>query len=197
MLSKLELEKIKNNFWIDATIRPPTRAFSIDPKGAIADRLRVAAFAEYQAIVGFQWACEEFKISAPNGLINRWQQLIPEEVKHLNWLFARALELNINFKEAPVSDSLLKALLQTKTATEFCVLMCDAEDRGRKAGFRFYDFLKKTDPVSAEIFQNIAIEEEKHIDVVLDFFPNEFSEFKALKTQRPTRELPTHLVQKP
>ncbi len=196
MLAQTELENILSLFWVDATLRPTVRSFSLDQKGAIADRIRVAAFAEWQAIQGFHWAIETFADIAPAGLIERWRMLIPEEEKHLQLLIKRAQELNLSLNESAVSDSLLIALKDTKTPKEFCILMCDAEDRGRKAGLRFYDFLKKHDSITADIFHLIAIEEEKHIHVVLDYYPEAFAEFKALKSQLPTHELLNHLAQK-
>ena len=37
--------------------------------------------------------------------------------------------------------------------------MASAEDRGRRAGERFFEMMKDTDPISAEIFRKIAEEE--------------------------------------
>jgi uncharacterized ferritin-like protein (DUF455 family) len=70
-----------------------------------------------------------------------------------------------------VSDQLWHSLQACKKAEEFAVYMASAEDRGRKAGERFYQALLQNDPVTAEIFGKIAREEIEHIALAARHYP--------------------------
>jgi uncharacterized ferritin-like protein (DUF455 family) len=142
----------------------------IQSKDGIGDRLRAAAFAEIQAREAFNWAADTFN-DAPADLRGAWKNLARAEDKHLGWLLARMEELAIGVQERKVSDHLWHSLIACKTAQEFAIYMANAEERGRKAGERFYQALLKTDPVSARIFGKIAEEEVEHIALAERFFP--------------------------
>ncbi|HMU83296.1 MAG TPA: DUF455 family protein [Leptospiraceae bacterium] len=138
----------------------------------IGDRLRTAAFAEMQAERAFARAAEIYS-DAPESLRSAWLHLASEENRHMNWLLGRMKELNIDIVERPVSDSLWNSLMSCKDARSFCHYIADSEQRGRRAGLRFYDVLKDIDPTTAEIFSKIAEEEIRHIELAFQFYPIE------------------------
>jgi uncharacterized ferritin-like protein (DUF455 family) len=142
---------------------------SISTLEGVGDRMRAAAFAEIQARDAFQWAADHFE-DAPEQLRNCWRALADSEQKHLDWLLKRMEELGVSVKGRKVSDHLWHSLQACKTAKEFAVYMSNAEDRGRKAGERFYETLRESDPVTAEIFRKIAEEEIAHIALAKRFF---------------------------
>lgn len=148
----------------------PPRA--IETKEGLGDRLRTAAFAEIQAQHAFLWGAERFT-DAPDSLRDAWRALALEEKKHLGWLLKRLEEIGLEITERPVSDWLWVSLTTCTSAREFAVFMASAEERGRKAGVRFFQQLLKTDPVSARIFGKIAEEEVEHIRLAEKYFPAE------------------------
>lgn len=144
----------------------------IETLGGIADRLRTAAFAELQAFHAFTWAADRFD-DAPESLRSAWRALAVEEQKHLGWLLNRMKELELDVREFAVSDWLWVSLTRCQSAKEFAVFMASSEERGRKAGVRFYQTLLKTDPITAKIFGKIAEEEVEHIRLAENFYPEE------------------------
>ena len=166
------MQKDWSPFWVDSSQQLAPRPF-IGPQWAdgVGDRLRAAAFAEVQAEAAFRWAAEYFKDEAPAELCRAWLELADEENKHLSWLLKRLSELKISLHERPVSDALWYSLVRQKTARDFCHYMAGAEERGRRAGERFGETLKTIDPVSAEIFSQIAREEVRHIALAYEFYP--------------------------
>lgn len=147
--------------------RPPRDINTVE---GVGDRLRTAAFAEIQAREAFLWAAKTFT-DAPEGLTRDWIKLAAEEDKHLNWLLNRMKELNIDVRDREVSEWLWDSFMICKTARDFTLFMSNAEERGRKAGVRFYQTLLKTDPISAKIFGQIAKEEIEHIRLAETYFP--------------------------
>lgn len=139
------------------------------PEG-IGDRLRSAAFAEFQASKAFLWAAETFEDASEN-LKKSWISLAKAEQRHLSWLLSRMSALQIEVQEREVSLQLWNSLQSCKTAREFALYMASAEERGKKAGFRFCEALKKADPLTSEIFKKIAEEEIAHITLAYEFFP--------------------------
>lgn len=142
----------------------------LQTRAGIGDRLRTAAFAEVQAEEAFLWAAEFFSDAAPE-LKSCWRALALQERKHRDWLINRMNELEISLIERPVSDVLWTSLVSCKSAREFCHYMADAEERGRRAGERFHDSLKSSDPKTAAVFGQIALEERAHIEAAFRFFP--------------------------
>lgn len=153
----------------DERAAPPR---DIQSREGIGDRLRTAAFAEIQARDAFLWAADRF-LDAPPGLADAWRKLAADEDRHLNSLLNRMKELELPVDERGVSDWLWVSLMECETARGFATYMAGAEERGRKAGVRFYETLAKTDPVSANIFRVIAEEEVEHINLASRFFPEE------------------------
>lgn len=131
------------------------------PEG-IADRLRTAAFAERQAFAAFMWAADTLP-DASDELRAAWRRIGLEEELHLNLLLGRMNELGVEVAARPVSDRLWRRLIQSKTASEFSVLMRDAEARGQAAEESFRKSLAQRDPVTAAIFGRIADDEAEHL----------------------------------
>ena len=131
------------------------------PEG-LGDRLRFVAFAEMQATKAFTLAAEFFGAENEAAKI-LWLKLAEEEKKHLTWLLTRMEELKVNPAERPQSLALWNSFDHCKTALEFANFMANAEERGRIAGEQFYETLLTIDPITAKIFQQIALEEQDHI----------------------------------
>lgn len=166
--------------WSPFTVTPAaeihTPTFAESPRRlrsaeGVGDRIRAAAFAEIQAEAAFLWAADRFKNEAPTALIESWKILAAEERKHAGWLLDRLKELGQQVPGRLVNDQLWRTLVSQKTAQDFAICIGTAEERGRKAGERFYEGLKELDPKSAEIFKQIAIEELAHVKLVYEFFP--------------------------
>jgi uncharacterized ferritin-like protein (DUF455 family) len=132
-----------------------------DPEGLL-DRMRVGAFAELQAREAFLWAAERFP-EAPESLRRTWRELAAEEDRHLGMILARMKELGGGPADKPVSDALWRSLMDCRTWTEFAEFMRKSEERGRAAEQRYHEKLKGTDPKTAELFREIAEDEERHI----------------------------------
>ena len=144
---------------------------SMDSKEGVLDRLRAVAFAELQAKEAFLWAASHFAGQAPDACLRAWHGLGLAEERHYGWLVTRLEELGGKLDERPVSDQLWVSLRTCTQADEFAHKMAGAEDRGRRAGERFVEGMKKHDPISAEIFRKIAEEEVEHIRLATRYFP--------------------------
>lgn len=136
----------------------------------VADRLRVAAFAELQAREAFRWACAALP-DAPEGLRARWAGLAEEEDRHLGWLLGRLAALGAPPGARRVSARLWDSLNAARSAEEFEILIAKAEERGRQAGERFRTLLAPVDPESAAVFGRIADEEVSHVALARLHFP--------------------------
>jgi len=147
----------------------PPRA--IETLAGVCDRIRAAAFAEIQARDAFLWAADHYE-DAPDVVRKCWRDLAAIEDKHLHWLLNRLSELAHSVDERQVSDQLWVSLKSCKTADEFAHYMAGAEERGRRAGERFFESLRDKDPVTAEIFGKIAEEEIEHIELARSHFPD-------------------------
>jgi uncharacterized ferritin-like protein (DUF455 family) len=145
----------------DEKARAP-RARGINVPEGLGDRLRTAAFAERQAVEAFRWAADRFE-NAPNELRQAWRDFAAEEAKHLGWIIERMKELGVDPAGRLVSDSLWRALSSTTDHLDFARLMVSAEERGKAAEESFCRSLETKDPITAEIFGRIAVEEEHHI----------------------------------
>ncbi len=131
------------------------------PEG-LGDRLRFVAFAEKQATHAFETAADVFSEVSP-GVKKIWRKLAAEEQKHLQWLLWRIEEIGLKIDERPVSLALWNSFDHCADATKFAVFMANAEERGRIAGEQFYETLLSIDPITARVFQQIALEEQEHI----------------------------------
>lgn len=136
----------------------------------VGDRLRTAAFAEVQAQAAFLWAADHYD-DASVELKACWRELASQEQRHATWLLGRLAELGLEIPARPVHNVLWLSLMRCKSARDFCHYMAGAEERGRKAAERFREALRAFDPVTAEIFGNIAAEEVAHIAAAFRFFP--------------------------
>lgn len=137
----------------------------------IGDRLRSAAFAEIQALHAFERAAEVYQ-DAPRSLREAWRGLANAESRHLQWLLKRMEAIGQAVADRPVSDHLWYSFEICQDARSFSVFMAHAEERGRQAGERFCQLLQQIDPISSEIFGQIAKEEVEHIALAKRFFPD-------------------------
>lgn len=168
-------------FLISEQYPDPPRSLIRGQIEGVGDRLRAAAFAELQAESAFLWAAEYFRKDAPSRLIEKWKILAKEERKHFSWLIERMKELNVNPSERKVSLGLWKILTSCKNAEDFCIIIADAENRGRISGEKIAEYLQSEDPQTAKIFLDIAKDEIEHIRLAAQFYPEKFSVFKTLK----------------
>jgi rubrerythrin len=148
----------------------PEAPRSIHHLDGVGDRLRSAAFAEIQAREAFRWAAKTFA-DASEDLRGAWENLATSEERHLEWLLKRMEELGVDVRARKVSDHLWRSFMSCKRAEEFAIFMANAEERGQKAGMRFYETLLAKDPITARIFGKIAEEETSHIALAKKFFP--------------------------
>lgn len=139
---------------------PPARG--LGSPGGVEDRLRTAAFAERQAFAAFAWAADTLT-DASDELRAAWRRIGLEEEVHLHLLLGRMAELGLKVEDRPVSDRLYRRLVLSKTASEFAILMRDAESRGQAAEESFRRSLATRDPATAAIFGRIADDEAEHL----------------------------------
>lgn len=135
----------------------------------LGDRMRTAAFAEYQAIEAFRWAADRFE-DVPRQLRDDWRAQVREEIKHHELICARMKELGIGLRDRPVSSRLSESLKECSSGKEFCLKMAGAEERGRQAAIRLIEALADRDPVTAAIFQEIADDEVAHVALAKTYF---------------------------
>lgn len=131
------------------------------PEG-LGDRLRIAAFAERQAHEAFLWAAARFT-QAPQAARETWKALAEEEKRHGEMILARMAQLGAQPQARLVSDRLWRSLTSAGSAQEFAFLMRRSEERGRAAELSFQRKLAEIDPTTAEMFAEIARDEERHI----------------------------------
>ncbi len=155
--------------WTPYQIGIPPRIRSIHTQAGLGDRLRLVAFAERQAFHAFNHAIALYS-DAPQGLRDAWKWVAQEEAKHEMWLLKRLEEIGEDVSAVPVSMQLYKSLTNLKTPREFALFISDAEERGRVGAEKFAETLATQDPVTADIFALIAVEERAHIALVDKFF---------------------------
>ena len=128
----------------------------------LGDRLRTAAFAEWQAITAFAWAAERFT-DAPDGLRHDWRRQVDDEVRHYELIVGRMAELGVDPAARPVSDRLWRSLGRCASGRDFCVRIAAAEERGRQAALKLIEYLGDRDPATAAVFARIAEDEAAHV----------------------------------
>ena len=135
----------------------------------LGDRMRTAAFAEFQAVRAFSWAADHFQ-DAADGLRHDWREQIADEKHHFEMIVQRMAELNIAPDERPVSLRLWTSLSACVTARDFCIYICSAEERGRQAAILLSSHLQDRDPQTARIFTEIAEDEVAHVALADTYF---------------------------
>jgi uncharacterized ferritin-like protein (DUF455 family) len=148
--------------------RPPKARRLETPQG-LGDRLRTAAFAEWQAVAGFRWAADHFN-DVPEPLRADWKGQVADEVRHYNLIRGRMAELGVGLDDRPVSDALWQSLRECETGRQFCLRVTSAEERGRQAALKISTFLADSDPVTAAIFKEIAADEVVHVSLARTYF---------------------------
>ena len=168
---------------------------SIHALDGIGDRMRAAAFAEFQAREAFLWGAHHFTDADPS-LRDAWREFANIEDRHFQMLLKRMSELGIQIPGRKVSDHLWHSLVACKSAREFAFAISVAEERGRKAGERFSQALEKTDAKTALIFKTIADEEVEHIALPAKFFnESEMAQLHA-STSKSTRSAMSDLFER-
>lgn len=148
--------------------RPPKpRPLNI-PEG-LGDRMRTAAFAEWQAVAAFSWAAERFT-DVPDELRQDWKRQVGDEARHYNLIRRRMEELGVGLADRPVSDALWTSLKECKTGKDFCLHIASAEERGRQAAVGICGYLAEKDPQTVAIFQEIAEDEVLHVSLAATYF---------------------------
>lgn len=150
----------------DAKLPPMRPMATVEGLG---DRLRTAAFAEFQAFEAFSWAASHYTQAAAE-LRQVWRRLAQDERRHRDMILARMEELGVGAADKPVSDRLWLALKSCASSAEFSFFMARSEERGRTAELRFHELLSKTDPITAELFRRIAADEAEHIALASNQF---------------------------
>lgn len=131
--------------------------------GGVEDRLRLVAFAEVQARDLFLYGASRFP-EAPAAWRENWVRFAEVEDRHAQMLLSRMAELGLEPGARTVSDKLSRLCRATDDAVLFLFLLSSAEERGMDAGFVLGEQMRKIDPVSAEIFAQIAREEVEHVE---------------------------------
>lgn len=145
---------------------PPRSLASPDGLG---DRLRTAAFAEWQAITAFRWAADFFH-DAPNSLRSDWSAQVADEELHYQLIIQRMDELGIDPAGRPVSAGLWHSLKSCETAKDFCLSIVMAEERGRQAALKLIQYLGHSDPDTAAVFQKIVEDEVSHVALAETYY---------------------------
>ena len=158
--------------WSPYKIGLPARIRPINTSQGLGDRLRLVAFAERQAFHSFNEAAQKF-IDAPVELREAWRKLAMDEAKHESWLLKRLVEIGEDVSASSVGLNLYHSLQKCQTAKDFAFYISDAEERGRVGAEKFAEALAITDPITAQIFKNIAFEEREHIALAARFFKHE------------------------
>jgi uncharacterized ferritin-like protein (DUF455 family) len=155
--------------WSPYQIGTPPKIRPLHTPEGLGDRLRLVAFAERQAFHAFSNAVIRF-LDAPAELIEAWKWVALEESKHESWLLKRLEEIGQDVAAVPVNLNLYHSLLKCQTAKDFAFYISDAEERGRIGAEKFAETLAIKDPITASIFNLIALEEREHIALVKRFF---------------------------
>ncbi|MEN8006098.1 MAG: DUF455 family protein [Candidatus Krumholzibacteriota bacterium] len=148
--------------------RPPRPRPLNTPEG-LGDRMRTAAFAEWQAIAAFRWAAGHFQ-DVPQALRDEWTAQVADEIRHYEMICRRMEELGFELTDRPVTTSLWESLEECTSGREFCIRIASAEERGRQAGVRLAEYLTESDPETAAVFQEIADDEVSHVALAATYF---------------------------
>ncbi len=156
-------------FTLCAPDRRPPRPRSIHSLEGLGDRMRTAAFAEFQAIAAFRWAAERFT-DAPEGLRQAWREQVADEELHYRIIIERMAELGIEVDARPVSPRIWQSVRACTRGREFCILIAGAEERGRRAGLQLIAALGGRDPATAAVFQRIVDDEVAHVELARTYY---------------------------
>ena len=147
----------------------PGKPRPLETSQGLGDRLRTAAFAEWQAIAAFRWAAARFT-DVPPELRDDWVRQIADEARHFKLIKQRMEELGVGLDHRPVSDALWQSLRECTSGKEFCLRIASAEEWGRRAAVNICGFLREKDPVTAGIFREIAEDEIAHVSLAKTYF---------------------------
>lgn len=145
------------------TAGKPDGVRALGALGGVEDRLRLVAFAELQARDLFRYGADKFP-SAPPAWREGWLRFAEVEDRHAQMLLSRMTELGLDPGARTVSDKLTRLCHAAVDATLFLFLLSSAEERGMEAGFVLGSQMRAVDPISSEIFAQIAREEVEHVE---------------------------------
>lgn len=158
------------NHWTPFKVHPKktdvVRAMTA-PEG-IEDRLRLVAFAELQARDAFLWGALQYKGKAPDPWIKSWEEFARVEDRHAQMLLNRMSEVGADPGARQVSDKLSRLCMASTDPVIFLFLLSSAEERGMESGNILGEQMKAVDPISAQVFLQIASEEVEHVQMARD-----------------------------
>jgi len=143
----------------------PDAIRALQAPGGVADRLRVVAFAELQARDLFRFGAERFFGEIPEEWRSTWLRFAEVEDIHAQLLLSRMGDLGIDPGERTMSDKLSRLCRAAAEPVIFLFLLASAEERGMESGSILGEQMRAVDPISAEIFVRIALEEVEHVEV--------------------------------
>lgn len=167
-------------FQIIAANEKPPYPRALSTREGVGDRLRFVAFAEKQAKHAFLMAAETYEI-VPESVKQIWTLISKEEEKHQNWLLNRMRELEVPVEDRPVSLNLSRSFDRCETPRQFAEFMASSEEHGRLAGEKFYETLLPIDLKTANLFKQIALEEQEHIRLAKAILDHDFKLPKDFK----------------
>ncbi len=147
----------------------PAKPRPVDTLEGLGDRMRTAAFAEYQAIAAFTWAAGFFQ-DVPQTLRDDWAAQVGEETRHYNLIRERMAELGVELTARPVTMALWDSLKDLTSGRDFCIRIASSEERGRQAGLRLCADLVDSDPTTAAVFRQIVDDEVAHVALAEKYF---------------------------
>jgi uncharacterized ferritin-like protein (DUF455 family) len=147
----------------------PAKPRSLSTREGLGDRMRTAAFAEFQAIAAFRWAAGHFQ-DVPQALRNEWAAQVGDEERHYRMICDRMEDLGLDLAERPVSTALWESLQECASGREFCLKIAAAEERGRRAAVQLVTQLGTSDPETAAVFREIATDEIRHVALAETYF---------------------------
>lgn len=155
------------NKWAPFNVHPKKTDVirALTAREGVADRLRLVAFAELQARDAFAWGAKKYQGIAPSEWIEAWSQFSLVENKHAQMLLNRMSELEVDPGARTVSDKLIRLCYASPDPVIFLFLLASAEERGMDSGNILGEQMKSVDPISAEIFLEIAREEVEHVEM--------------------------------
>jgi uncharacterized ferritin-like protein (DUF455 family) len=147
----------------------PARPRGLSTPEGVGDRLRTAAFAEWQAITAFRWAAGYFT-DVSQELRDDWLAQVPDEERHYGMIMAAMDRLGVDPAGRQVSDRLWRTLSACATGKEFCLQIALEEERGRQGALRMVEALAQSDPETAAIFEQIAADEVAHVALAEKYY---------------------------
>lgn len=154
----------QNNRWRPfKTALKADYARPIESVGGVEDRLRIVAFAEFQARETFNYGAQYWAQKIPQEWQETWRSFAEVEDRHGRILLERMQDLGFDPGARKVSDKLSHLCRAAPDVDLFLFLLASAEERGMESGFILAKQMEPIDATSAKLFLTIAQEEEEHV----------------------------------